>query len=234
MKARSYTQQKVHPGSYPLSGLLKCPECGSSMVQGNSSSRYKYYQCSKNKNSGKIACSSNLVKKEYAEETIINQVNVFLKDINLFPYLESATNSFLSIELDPLHKFSDKITKQIEHIKEQMNTVIDLMNDSALSLDKKLLKDRLVSHQEDLNERNIQLEEITKQIRFKESQTSIDIIKFCAENFITFYETIADTEKKQLLNYLIKEIHVFKGDKTKDRQIKKVIYNFSTDDLSLV
>ncbi|WP_315899443.1 zinc ribbon domain-containing protein [Priestia flexa] len=109
MKARSYTQQKVHPGSYPLSGLLKCPEYGSSMVQGNSSSRYKYYQCSKNKNSGKIAFSSNLVKKEYAEETIIDQVNVFLKDINLFPYLESATNSFLSIELDPLHKFSDKI-----------------------------------------------------------------------------------------------------------------------------
>lgn len=101
----------------------------------------------------------------------------------------------MSIELDPLHKFSDKITKQIEHIKEQMNTVIDLMNDSALSLDKKPLKDRLVSHQEDLNERNIQLEEITKQIRFKESQTSIDIIKFCAENFITFMKQLQTLKK---------------------------------------
>lgn len=29
MKARSYKQSKIHPGSFPLSGLLKCPECGS-------------------------------------------------------------------------------------------------------------------------------------------------------------------------------------------------------------
>lgn len=68
MKTRSYKQEKVHPDTYPLSGLLKCPECGSSLVQGNSSSKYKYYQCSKNKNSGKAACSSNLVKKEYAKK----------------------------------------------------------------------------------------------------------------------------------------------------------------------
>ncbi|NRD77385.1 recombinase family protein [Bacillus sp. BRMEA1] len=234
MKARSYTQQKIHPGSYPLSGLLKCPECGSPMVQGNSSSKYKYYQCCKNKNSGAVACSSNLVKKEYAEATVLNEVTVYLKDINLFQYLESATNSFLSMELEPLQKEADKIEKQIKHIKEKMLTVIDLMDDSSLSLDEELLKNKLFSHQEDLNERNMQLEEIKRQIRFKEDHASCDIINFCAVNFLDFYETITDAEKKSLLNYLIKEIDVYKGDTTKDRQIKSITYNFSPDDLSLV
>ncbi|WP_171253300.1 recombinase family protein, partial [Acinetobacter baumannii] len=37
LQIRSHTPQKTHHGSYFLSGLLKCPECGASMVQHRSS-----------------------------------------------------------------------------------------------------------------------------------------------------------------------------------------------------
>ncbi|WP_026561603.1 recombinase family protein [Bacillus sp. J37] len=233
MKTRSYIQEKIHPGSFPLSGLLKCPECGSSMVQGNSSVKYKYYQCSKNKNSGKVACSSNLVKKEYAEEVVLNELISFLQGFNLSPYIESATKSLLSFELEPVYKEVERIENQIELSKKRMNTVIDLMDDPTASLDKELLKNKLLSHQEELNKNNIVLEELTKQINFKESHTSSDIITFCVKRFSDFYEILPNEERKLLLNHIIKEVHVLKGDSTKDRKIKDIIYNFNQNDLSL-
>ncbi len=93
MKQNSHFQEKIHPGSFPLSGLLKCPECGGPMVQGNSSPKYKYYQCSRNKNSGSSACSANLIPKEYAENTVYAQVFATLQKYNLIEPLISTLQS---------------------------------------------------------------------------------------------------------------------------------------------
>ncbi|EOR25769.1 phage resolvase [Niallia nealsonii AAU1] len=234
MKTRSYKQEKVHPGSYPLSGLLKCPECGSSMVQGNSSSKYKYYQCSKNKNSGKAACSSNLVKKEYAEETILLELNNFFQNLNLAPYIKSATDSLLCFELEPLYKEAEKIDKEIKHINKKMETVMDLLDDETVPFDDKVFKNRLLGYQEQLNKQKLKLEEINTQIRFKKRQTSNEIIAYSVKNFSDLYEVLSDEERKSLCHYIIKEIHIFKEENTKQRKIKSIIYNFSPDNLSLV
>ncbi|MCM3112815.1 recombinase family protein [Lederbergia lenta] len=231
MKARSYRQKKVHPGSYPLSGLMKCPECGSVMVQGNSSQKYKYYQCSKNKNSGRIACSSNLVKKEYAEEKVLDEVFQYLNSMNLIPAIENATNVSLAFELQPLEVEARYLNNKIKRIKKDMSNVIDLMNDEKYSIDKGLLKEKLMAHQENLNEINNDLKEINIQIEFKQSKTSHKLINLCATNFREFYFAIPDEERKLLLHRIIKEIHVTKGAKPKDRTLKNVVFKFNNEDI---
>lgn len=101
-----------------------------------------------------------------------------------------------------------------------MLNVIDLMNDTDLAIDNDLLKDNLLSLQKNLNKRKIELDEVTGQIKFKESQTSSTIINYCADNFSDLYSTISDKERKLLLSHIIKEIHVSNGESTKSRQIK--------------
>ncbi|WP_088051613.1 recombinase family protein [Virgibacillus dakarensis] len=231
LKARSYPPKKVHPGAYPLSGLIKCPECGSVMVQGNSSQKYKYYQCSKNKSSGRVACSSNLVKKKYAEEKVLDEVFQYLGSFNLTPAIENATNDSLAFELQPLEREAKYLNNKIKRIKEDMSNVIDLMNDEKYSIDKELLMDKLMIHQENLNENNNALKEITKQIEFKNSRTSHELINFCTENFNDFYFAIPDEERKILLHRIIKEIHVTKGEKPKDRTIKNIVFKFNNEDI---
>jgi site-specific DNA recombinase len=231
LKARSYKQKKVHPGSYPLSGLIKCPECGSVMVQGNSSQKHKYYQCSKNKNSGRAACFSNLVKKEYAEETVLHEVFEYLSNFNLTPAIENATNDNLAFELQPLEKEAQYLKKRIKRIKEDMSNIIDLMNDEKYSIDEELLMDKLIIHQENLNEKSSDLKELTKQIEFKSSRISHELINYYTKNFMEFYSAIPNEERKLLLHHLIKEIHVTKGDKPKNRKIKNVVFKFSNEDI---
>lgn len=226
MKARSYQPLKVHPGSYPLSGLLKCPECGSPMLQGNSNQKNKYYQCSKNKNSGKVACSSNLVYKDYAEETVFKNLTKYINSLDLTIPVESATNATLSFEFEPLEKEMENLKKEIKQIKGKRDNVIDLMHDSVLSLDKEFLKGKLKKHQEELDRKNSELIEITKYIQFKQNQTSSEIIKFCTKNFNDFYSVLPNEEKKLLLNHIIKEILITNGEKIKD-----IIFYFDNKDL---
>ncbi|WP_335871876.1 zinc ribbon domain-containing protein [Bacillus sp. 2205SS5-2] len=232
MKARSYQPLKVHPGSYPLSGLLKCPECGSPMLQGNSSKKYKYYQCSKNKNSGKVACSSNLIKKEYAEETVFKSFTMYINSLDLSASVDGAIAATLSFELEPLEREMDNLKKEIKQIKVKMDNVIELMYDTELSLDKEFLKGKLKKQQDQLNRKNSNLIEITQYIKFKQNQTSNEIINFCSNNFNDFSSLLLNEEKKLLLNHIIKEIHVTNGATTNDRKIKNIVYYFNNNDLA--
>ncbi|WP_223155108.1 recombinase family protein [Alkalibacillus aidingensis] len=193
MQSRTYTPKKVHPGSYPLSGLLKCPQCGSSMVQGNSSQKYKYYQCSKNKNSGKKACSSNLIKKEYAEEFVQDKLITFLNEKNLSPIIYDVTKSNLSYELEPLEKEANNIKGKIQKHEEKLLTTIDLMSDTTLNLGGDLLKEKIVTHQEDINREKSKLESISKQLELKQSEHINILLIFrlvILKTFILHFQTL--------------------------------------------
>lgn len=232
MQQRSYTPEKIHPGSYPLSGLLKCPQCGSSMVQGNSSQKYKYYQCNKNKNSGSSACSSNLINKEYAEEYVLEDFLHRLK-ANVSPtVIYSVTQSILEYELSPLENESRNLKKQIEKLEKEMLNIIDLSSDEALNLDTQMLKSHLASKQEAINIKKMTLADITKQIGLKQNESIKDIIEFSIRNFKDFYHTLSDDEKKRFFHTVINEIHVTHGNTTKDRCIKDVIYHFDLEILN--
>ncbi len=232
MKIRSYIPEKKHPGSYPLSGLLKCPQCGASMVQGNSSQKYKYYQCNKNKVSGSSVCSSNLINKEYAEEYVFQHSLLRLKEKVSPSAVYSVTKSLLEYELNPLENESNNLKKQIEKLKKEMLTTIDLSSDETLYLDNEMLKSHLALKQEEINKKKSTLADITKQIELKQNEAIMDIIEFSIRNFEDFYHTLSDEEKKILFHSVIKEIHVTKGANTKDRRIKEVIYHFDFEDLN--
>lgn len=216
MQARSYLPEKIHPGSYPLSGLLKCPKCGSSMVQGNSSSTNKYYQCSKNKNSGKAACSSNLVNKEYAEEYVLENLLNRLQVECLPLLLHDTTKTNLDFELKPLEEEIRCINKELLKLQKEMETTLDLLYDDSLNLDPDLLKQRLIAKQDVINEKKSILTELNKQLEFKHSHSFMDIIKYSINNFKDLYNTLNDNEKKTFYHSLISEITVGKGSKPKD------------------
>ncbi|WP_096156214.1 recombinase family protein [Bacillus sp. FJAT-45066] len=232
MDIRSFIPEKIHPGSYPLSGLMKCPQCGTSMVQGNSSQKYKYYQCNKNKNSGSSVCLSNLVNKEYAEETVLNNFLHHLKEKVSPLAIHSVTRSILNYELNPLEIEASSLKKQIEKIQREMLKIMEHSSDTSLNLDAEMIKSQLAKKQEELNKIKTSLIEITKQIQLKQNGSIMDIIEYSIKNFKEFYHTLSDEEKKMFFHSVIKEVHVTQGEKTKDRRIKDVLYHFDLEELN--
>ncbi|MED4731985.1 zinc ribbon domain-containing protein [Aneurinibacillus migulanus] len=231
---RSIQPKKIHPGTYPLSGLLKCPQCGSVMVQGNSSQKYKYYQCNKNKSSGKSACSSNLIKKNYAEEYVLEAVLSQINTLNLSPLLQAITISNLNSNLVSLEDEVKILKKALEKVEKKIIDLYKLFNaedeDERISTETFTL---LVKEAEKEKKRDQQrLNELNERIALQKDLNLSQNINFVVDDFISFYQLISDEDKKLLFHNLIKEIHITKGSTTKERKIKEIIYHFLPENMN--
>ena len=74
---------KKHNGFYPLTGILKCPECGASMVLGGSTQQGKrifYYICGSFHSKGSSACHSNGVRCDKANEVVLDKLTELLNN----------------------------------------------------------------------------------------------------------------------------------------------------------
>ncbi|MBM7662269.1 site-specific DNA recombinase [Bacillus mesophilus] len=234
MQARSFIPQKKNPGSYPLSGLLRCPQCKGIMVQGNSNPQNKYYQCNKNKCSGSSVCKSNLVKKEYAEEYVLQDFLHRLKNKVSASVVYSVIKSILNYELNPLENEASNLKKQIEKLEREMLKIMEHSSDPLLNLDREMIRTQLVRKQNEIIKIKTIHADITMQIELKQNDSIMDIIEFSIKNFEDFYHTLSDDEKKLFFHSVIKEVHVTEEEKPKDRRIKEVIYHFDLEELNRI
>lgn len=224
LKISSYIQEKVHPGSFPLSGLLKCPECGSAMVQGNSSPKYKYYQCSRNKNSGSKACSSNLVKKDFAEQHVFDQVFRELQKYNVNEPLIKMIHSYAMSEIEPLETKIKTYEVELDELKTKRKELINWRLKDIIS--EETLKEEMEDLQEEEKSILTRIENLQHLIKLRDKTFLTNIISTSLHDLKNFFNIIEDDDKKELLRSLIEEIHVNPGKTTKDRTIKEIIYKF--------
>ena len=222
LEVRGYIQEKIHPGSYPLSGILKCPECNGAMVQGNSSQKYKYYVCNRFKSSGTKGCNSNLVNKEYAEDYVLTQTLNYFNSFNLSTYLCNITKRSLSYEIRPLELRASTIERELRAISKNKQKALDLYDDSIIS--KNTLKERIERLQEDEKSNNINLKKIKEQIEVKSNPLLFDIVDFAANNLALFIDILNNTDKKGFFHNVINDIFVSKGNTPKDRKIREIVY----------
>ncbi|MBT2687275.1 recombinase family protein [Bacillus sp. ISL-47] len=232
---KSYTPTKVHPGTFPLSGLLKCPQCGSSMVQGNSSEKYKYYQCNKNKNSGRKACSANLISKEYADEAVLANLITYLDKLNLSSLLFTIIKSNLESNLKSLGDEVNLLNKSLKSIREKIKNAADLFlgNDNDSNQNNNSTFYYLIGEYEKEEEDTLsRLNKLSKEINLQNNLNIKNNIEYVANHLKDFINIISEEEKKLLFHSIIKEVHVTNGPKPKDRLIKNVIFHFTEDEFN--
>lgn len=230
LKLRSSEPIKVHPGNYPLSGLMKCPQCGSPMVQGNSSPKYKYYQCSKNKSGGKSVCSSNLVKKEYAEEFVYTHLFATIKTLDIATPVFSTTNSSLKSEVEPLDEKLKSMKKELKDITLEKKDLILMKRKGTIN---PLTFEQEMADTQKEEEQLMQFVKVLeRQIEQRKKPNLNESILITFEKFELFFHMMSDEDKKTVLHSFLKDIHINQGKKTKDRTIKKIIYDFGLNNIS--
>lgn len=79
----SVSTNKNFNGDFLLSGILRCPKCGAGTVMTkrrkyDGSGYHLYYMCQAYHSKGKIACSTNLIRKERVEEQVISTIKSLL------------------------------------------------------------------------------------------------------------------------------------------------------------
>lgn len=220
---KSYTPEKVHPGSFPLSGLMKCPLCGSSMVQANANPKNKYYVCSKRKSTNKSACTSNLVKKETAEEFVLTKVFSTITQANLLQQILEITTSNLKSEIKPLEDNLITYKKEIDKNNKDMQDALAFYGEGTITKD--LLQSRLKRLQDEQEVLNKITNDTRRQVMYRNKENLDQIISEALLGIETFFYLLDDGEKKLFLQNCVKKIIVYPDRKTKQQQIKEIIYS---------
>jgi len=91
---------RIYDGEYPLTGILKCPECGAGMVisrvvnkkPDGSKRKLTYYACGNWKNKGTAVCHSNMIRVEKANSVVYERMEKILDDDKVFQEVLSRVN----------------------------------------------------------------------------------------------------------------------------------------------
>lgn len=226
-KERSHKPIRNFSGSYPLTGILKCPQCGASMVAGVTKKRrkdgsyniHKYYYCGNWRNKGIAACRSNGIKKEYIEEFIFSTINELLYDQIILKDIVDNINNKSKEVIKPLENKLSLIENDLRSLEVKKAKIFDLYEDGIIS--KQDLAERLRENTLKLNSELLKKEEIQKQLNNSNSDPiDFDVIKQLMKNFNNLLKVASPERKKLLINLVIKEIKV-----NPDRTVNSVILN---------
>lgn len=234
------TPEKIKHFTYLLSGLAKCPQCGSAMVAARAQKKdkegnkkyYRYYNCSYwNTHKGNV-CRPNSIRAEVLEEQVIEVVRNFINSPNIIEELMKRMGD--KIDIKEIESSMKSKEKQLKKLKADQNTYYGYLTDADKI--KKLSEDKLFeiisnidsqieSLQADLSELNI------KKNSLSEEALNYENIAMMLKNFDKVFELASDEQKKDLFHSLIKEIKINPSENIWERKASEIVLWFDNTDI---
>lgn len=216
LKGRSRTPNRVHSGSYLLTGIMKCPQCGAGMVLSRTTNKRKngekrvleYYACGQWKNKGSSVCSSNGVRVDKANPYVINRIRELLSDRSLLKGLIEAVNKNAKQEIQPLQKRHAHLVRRLESVERKREKTFSLYEDGMI---KKIeVQKRLEASDVDIESLKNELFQIERQLRDQSRlKVDINVVENVLNNFMELYDKALTVEQqKRLVRILVEEITI--------------------------
>ncbi|SEN98132.1 site-specific DNA recombinase [Amphibacillus marinus] len=118
-KRRTGTPRQ-YSGTFPITSIAKCPECGAYMTSLYGSKRKdgtkkRYYACGQYHNKGRSVCNPNLIDADWLENAVFDRLTQTLQSDSAIERITNQINQL--IEQDP--KFTEQ-TKEIKILESQL------------------------------------------------------------------------------------------------------------------
>lgn len=149
MEASKGKPSRIYDGEFPLTGILKCPVCGSGMVimrstrtrKDGSKYRVEYYCCGAWKNKGTAVCHSNSINVNKANDYVFDKLAELLNNDKLIKDIVVNINSTRKAMVDPSKDALEKILKELEKVEAKKKKVFEAYEDDIIT--KKDFSDRM-------------------------------------------------------------------------------------------
>ncbi len=230
IQKRSYKPSRSFT-PYILSGILKCPACGHGMVparsKGGSGEQYRYYTCGQFHNKGASVCRSNMIKAEYAEQQVMDELHrIVAKPYILRKVVDHINQQRANAEL-PLLDEKKVVEQQIAKAQRKLKSLKEgIMNDPDLA---DIFKPDLLETQSELQSLQRRLEEITVQeTQYDNKPVDYDSLHNLLAKVQDALNHADKDEQKALLRLLIQSIHISKDkpSRKESRRIERIILHF--------
>lgn len=213
LQKKSFTPSRIFDGEFLLSGLIRCPKCGAAMVASRTRSKTKtgkivnrlYYSCGAFRSKGSSVCSANSIRKQEAEEEVMNRLaRVLSKDRILMAIVDKINHRLVTRTL-PLQAELEHIRSQLEQAESRKRLYLDLIEQNKL--DKSTVAERMQEIQEDLIK--FQAEKSRLELELTEDNSSPVVFEQVRELIYGFHQVLIAApfeQRKTLLHLFIKRI----------------------------
>ncbi|MNO36968.1 DNA-invertase hin [compost metagenome] len=156
LQKKSFTPSRIFDGEFLLSGLIRCPKCGAAMVASRTQSKTKtgeivnrlYYSCGAFRSKGSSVCSANSIRKQEAEEEVMNRLSRVLSKDRILKAIVDKMNHRLETRTLPLQSELEHIRSQLEKAESRKRRYQDLIEQN--NLDKSIVAERMQEIHADL------------------------------------------------------------------------------------
>lgn len=231
--------EKTYEGEFILTGLLRCPVCGASMIshrikkRGKPGEYYRYYQCSNFFNKGSKVCSANLINADQAEEYVIAKLYEIVNSKEVINSIVKKVEKLSFTDTTSLESELLKFKKELEKIKDKKSENLQLEYENKIdiyTLNQRLsfLDNKELDIIEKINSIEKEISSINSQIKIKP-----EMVKIILENFKKVFEKSDVEKKKMLLKSIIESITVNNGKSAKDRKVDKIKLYFEPEEIQV-
>lgn len=241
-RERGIRHEKTHSLEHEhiLSGILKCPICGSGMY-GNvnrkrkkDGTRYKdyfYYAC---KHRRFVDGSSCNYKKQWGEDRVNAAVEEIIRQLVQNPIFEEAIREKINYQIstDELEKELENFKKKLQQLngaKNKLGQQMDALDVTDRHYDRKYqdMQDRLYALYDQITDVESSIAEVEMRIenvrQKKITENQVYHILLC---FDRLYSDFSDAEKKIFMNSFVERVDIFEDMQTDGRFLKHIKFNF--------
>ncbi|MCP3775218.1 recombinase family protein [Paenibacillus sp. MZ04-78.2] len=212
---KSFTPSRIFDGEFLLSGLIRCPKCGAAMVASRTQSKTKtgeivnrlYYSCGAFRSKGSSVCSANSIRKQEAEDEVMNRLTRVLSKDRILKAIVDKINHRLTTRTVPLQAELEHIKSQLEQAESRKRRYLDAFEQNKL--DKSTVAERMQEIQADLIK--FRAERSRLELELTEGNTSpiaFEQVRELIHGFNQVLTTAPFEQRKTLMHLFIKRITV--------------------------
>ena len=223
-----------------LSGILRCPICGSPMygnvnrkrkADGTQYKDYFYYSC---KHRAKVDGHLCTYRHQWGQEKVNDAVAEVIKKLVQNPKFETAIRKKIGSRIDTVELETEmsSLQKQLHQLlgaKSKLGQQMDILDIHDRFYDRKYqdMQDRLNALYEDMDSLEEKIAEVQSRIQnIQEQKISGDNVYQFLLFFDKLYDRFTDAEKKEFLNSFVERIDIYEQEQPDGRFLKHIKFRF--------
>lgn len=221
---KSKESPRVYDSKNLLTGLIRCPQCNSTMVASRTVNTLRdgtkivrrYYSCGQFRTKGSSVCRANSVQADYAEQYVLDRMKEVLSKPKILKDIVAEINKKKVEGIGPLEQELKSIEINLQQLVEKKRKIMDVYESDVI--DRNTLTTRMDELTADEDAFHVRKAEISYELGDTSCQeVSYEQTRFLVEKLCELIGSSSFEQSKTLLHMAIREIQL-----TPDKIISKI------------
>lgn len=230
-QAKAEKPMKNYEGSYVLTGLMKCPFCGATMVGTRTVNELKdgtkkilrYYSCGAARSKGASVCGFHSIRADYAEQYVLDRINQVVTQPKLLKKLVDKVNKHKKEMITPLQEELEANKQAIEKVKASRDKYLNLFDEKLI--DQELLAERLQELNQEFERQVKRQNELEANLKGCDSEElSYEYVQEVMSHLNEILKDMPNDERKAFYHMIIEEVVV-----NQDKKIEMIKLKIDED-----